>query len=222
MKLSAQTISILKNFATINQGLVLKPGNIIRTIDVGTTNYAVAKIQETIPAQAAIYDLSRFLGSLSLFDDPEIEFEDKRFVISSGKTKISYTYASENMIVAPPKKMEDNGIKFPSVDATFKLTWKELEAVIRASNVLRVPDLLFSSSNGELTLTATDVKNPTSDNYSIVADTAGAKLEDFNIVLKTENLKVLPLDYQIDVCVAGIVKFESTNITYYLPSGVQK
>ena len=66
MKLSDNTVALLKNFAGINNSILVKKGNRLRTISVAKNILAEADITEEFPRDFAIYDLNQFLNGLSL------------------------------------------------------------------------------------------------------------------------------------------------------------
>lgn len=211
MKLSAETIAILKNFAAINQGLAFKPGSVIRTMHPQKTVMATAKVTETFENRACVYDLSRFLATLSLFDDPNIEFKEDRFVISSDNKRVSYTYAAEAMIVTPPEKE----LNFPTPDATVEVKWKDLDSVIRAAGVLKLSEIAFISDGSMITLSATDSKNSTSDVYDVIV-AEDLDIPSFRMIIKVENLRVMPNDYTVSLSAKGLARFTSHKVEYFI------
>ena len=210
MKLSENTLSILKNFSGINQGLLFQEGNEIKTISPQKTVMASATVEDHIPGKAAVYDLARFLSTLSLFENPEVKFGESNFTIQDGRRKVNYTYASETMIVSPPNKE----IRLPSVDVEFNLTWNDLQNVIRAAGILQVSDIEFSCKDGSIVMSATDVNNPTSDRYDIEVTSHDG--DDFRMSIKVDNLKLVPEDYQVALSSAGMSHFKSPKVEYWI------
>jgi hypothetical protein len=211
MKFSNETISVLKNFATINPGLVFKPGSVIRTMHPQKTVMASATVSENIEKVARVYDLSRFLATLSLFDDPDVEFTEDKFIISSGKSKVSYTYAAEAMVVSAP----DKDIKFPDPEAVVTVKWKELDSVIKAAGVLKLSEVAFISDGSSISLSAVDSKNPTADAYEIVV-AEGVNTTEFKMIIKVENLKLMQNDYEVSLSTKGLAHFKSSKAEYYI------
>lgn len=211
MKFSNETISVLKNFSTINQGLVFKPGSVIRTMHPQKTVMASAKVSENFEQIARIYDLSRFLATLSLFDDPDVEFTDTKFIISSGRSKVSYTYAAEAMVVSAP----DKDIKLPDPEAVVSLTWKELDSVIKAAGVLKLSEIAFTSDGSTISLAAVDSKNPTADAYEIIV-AEDVKTPEFRMMIKVENLRLMQNDYEVALSSKGLAHFKSPKVEYYI------
>jgi len=211
MKFSAETIGVLKNFSQVNPGIVFKPGSVVKTMHPQKTIMASATVSENFEAVARIYDLSRFLATLSLFDDPEVEFKDDRFIISSGKNKVSYTYAAESMVVSPP----DKDINFPTPETTVDVKWKELDTVVRAAGVLKLSEIAFICTEGTISLSAVDSKNPTADSYS-VAIAENVAVPNFRMLIKVENLKLMPNDYKVSLSTRGLAFFKSAKVEYFI------
>jgi len=210
MKFSNETISVLKNFSTVNSGIVFKPGSVIRTIHPQKTIMASATVSENFEGTARIYDLSQFLATLSLFDDPDVEFKADKFVISSGRSKVNYTYAAEAMVVSPP----DKNIVLPTPEATFTLKWKELDSVIKASGVLKLSEIAFISDGDTISLSAINSKNPTADTYSVVV--ADGSFSEFKMLIKVENMKLMPNDYEVALSSKGMAHFKSNKAEYFV------
>jgi len=204
MILSEGTVNVLKNFAQINPSLLFKPGNDLSTMSAQKTILCTATVDESFPVKGAIYDLNRFLGVLTLFDNPEMSFDEKRITIKQEGRAIAYTFADERMIVAPPERK----IEFPTPDASVDLQWKEIQNVLRAASVMGLPEVALVGNGGKVSICATDSSNPTIDSYS---STIGEAEGDFKFVFKVENLKLINYNYLLEVTAKGIAKFTSTN-----------
>lgn len=209
LKLSFNTIGILKNFASINPSILFKPGNVLTTISPTKTIMAKASIEETIESQFAIYDLSRFLSTLSLFEKPEIEISDKYLTISSEGKKIRYGFADPSVIISPPEKE----IKLPSVDVSFKLDFNTYTDVVKGLGVLRLPEIAIVGDGEIISLQALDSKNPASDVYSAEVGKTDKK---FKMIFKAENVKILPGDYDIEISSKGISHFKGPAAEYWI------
>jgi hypothetical protein len=209
MKLSDKTIQILKNFSTINQSILVRPGNSIRTMSALRNIFALAEVEETFDTEFAIYDLPRFLGTISVFTNPEFDFKEKYVTIASGKQRVNYTYADPSMIDTPPNK----DIKFPDTDINFTLSHEQLSAVMKAGSVLQMPDVAITGADGLITIKAIDSKNSTADVFSLdICETTS----EFNVVIKPERLKFIPGDYEVSLTDSGISRFKCGNITYWV------
>ena len=149
MKLSDSTLAVLKNFACINNSILVKEGNQLRTISVAKNILAEAEIPEDFPRDVAIYDLNQFLNGLSLHQDPNLDFtEDSHITIKEGKRRVKYFYADPQVIIAPP----DKEINLPTQEVCFQLESTSLEKLVKAAAVYQLPDLSVIGSNGEITM----------------------------------------------------------------------
>lgn len=211
MKFSNETIGILKNFSTINPGLVFKPGSVIRTMHPQKTVMASATVSENFEKVARVYDLGQFLATLSLFDDPDVEFTENKFIISSGKSKVMYTYAAEAMVVSAPEK----DIKFPDAEAIVNLKWKDIDSVIKAAGVLKLSEIAFISDGSSVSLAAVNSKNSTADAYDMVV-AEGVDIPEFHMIIKVENLKLMQNDYEVSLSTKGLAHFKSPKAEYYI------
>lgn len=183
MKISARTKQILKVFAGINQNVLLTKGNKIRTLSAGKTVYAEADVEETFPEQFGIYDLNEFLGVLSLFDDPDVNFESTALTISSGKNSVRYLPADETVLIAPKKAFViDDPV------TTFELNAESLTSAIKAAGVLKAPYITFRGDGDTISMIAHDKSNVNSNNFSVEVVDSDAKFE-YNV--KTEYLTKL-------------------------------
>ena len=154
MKLSSNTTSVLKNFASINQNLVIKEGKEITTMSAMKNIVARAEVEEEFPQEVAIYDLNEFLSALSLFKSPNLEFQDTYVNITeenNPKTSLKYFY-SDPSVVTTPSKM----ITMPSNEVTFTLESATLSNITKAAAVIGSADLVLENSNGTPSLTVKD------------------------------------------------------------------
>ena len=211
MKFSNETMRVLKNFSSINPSIVFKSGSTIRTISPQKTVMAAATIGETVEQQAGVYDLSRFLATLSLFENPEVVFGTDRFTIKGGKSELKYTYTSESLIVSPP----DKDIVVPDPEATINVSWQAIDSVIRATGVLQLPEVAFSSDGSTITLSAVDSKTSTADSYDVII-AEGVETPPFNMIIKTDNLKLVPTDYEVTLSSKGMAHFKSDKVQYWI------
>jgi hypothetical protein len=209
MKFSNETLSVLKSFTAINKSVLLKPGNTIKTITPEKTLIAIAEIPDEIPSEACVYDLSRFLSILSLYKDPDVEFGDKYFIISEGKRRTKYVYADISMIHTPPEK----DINIPSEDVVVNVTESDLSSVLKAAGVLQFTEIAFVGESGKCYLKAIDSANDNADDFGVeIGDTD----DEFRVIIKTDNLKLMPMDYEVTICSKGISEFKGDNVTYFV------
>ena len=214
MKLSSNTTSVLKNFASINQNLVIKEGKEITTMSAMKNIVARAEVEEKFPQEVAIYDLNEFLSALSLFKSPNLEFQDTYVNITeenNPKTSLKYFY-SDPSVVTTPSKM----ITMPSNEVTFTLESATLSNITKAAAVIGSADLVLENSNGTPSLTVKDKKNDTANSYSMGVDTKGEGK--FSFFFKVENLKLIDGKYTVEVSSKNIshMKNESTPIEYWI------
>jgi hypothetical protein len=206
MKFSENTLSILKNFSGINQSLLFKHGNVVKTISVMKNILAEATIEEDLPKDFGIYDLNQFLNGLSLHKSAELDFENDNYVvIREGKSRSKYFFADPSVIVTPP----DKSISLPSQDVCFVLDTKELDKLLKAASVYQLPDFSVVGEAGVVKLVVRDKKNDTSNDFSvIVGETDG----EFVFNFKVENLKILPGTYEVVISQKLLSHFKNTNI----------
>ena len=213
MKLSDNTLTLLKNFAGINQSILVKKGNKLRTISIAKNILAEAEITEEFPREFAVYDLNQFLNGLSLHQDPDLDFtEDSYITIREGKRRVKYFYADPNVIISPPEKE----IKLPSEDVCFQLETGSLEKLVKAAAVYQLPDISAIGDAGVIRLVVRDKKNDTSNEYSIVV---GETDEQFTFNFKVENIsKIVSGAYNVVVSRKLLSQFTNTkhNLSYWI------
>jgi len=212
MKLSDQTLNILKNFAGINNSILVKQGTQLRTISVAKNILAEAAIDEDFPRDFAVYDLNQFLNGLSLHQDPDLDFNPESYIsIKEGKRRVKYFYADPNVIVSPP----DKEITLPSEDVHFQLDSSALEKLLKAAAVYQLPDLAAVGEAGVVKLVVRDKKNDTSNEFAVVV---GETDKEFSFNFKVENIKIIPGAYDVVVSQKLLSKFTNTNcdLKYYI------
>lgn len=209
MKISTNTVNILKNFAKINPSILIQEGNTLKTMSPSKTIMAKAKIDGEFPKRFAIYNLDRFISTASLFTDPNFDFGERTVTIKEGDRKIDYVYADENTI----NKMPDREINLPSIDVTVTLTNASLKEVEKAGGVLGLPEILIVGDGLNVYLQAADSKNPSGDVFSVkIGDTS----KTFKAIFKTENIKILPGDYEVSISSRGISHFSGKEAEYWI------
>ena len=208
MKLSDSTLTVLKNFAGINNSILVKEGGQLRTISVAKNILAEADIPEDFPRDVAIYDLNQFLNGLSLHQDPNLDFtEDAYITIEEGKRRVKYFYADQQVIIAQP----DKEINLPTKEVCFQLESTSLEKLVKAAAVYQLPDLSVIGNNGDIHMVVRDKKNDTSNEYAVYV---GETDQTFDFNFKVENIKIIPGAY--DVVISSKLLSEFTNKQYNL------
>lgn len=194
MKLSNDTLSVLKNFALIQPNLMFRAGNEIKTIAEAKNIVAKATITETIPQDFGIYDVNDFLSSMSLFTDPEIELSDKSAKLSEGKSKLTYFFSDEASLTYPQKD-----VSMPAIDATFTLTSDVLKSLQRACSLLSVSTVTVESAEGSnISISVKDAKNSTSNSYGTEVEGHNGG-HTFKFHFDISNFKIMPGDYTVSI-----------------------
>ena len=213
MKLSDKTLSLLKNFSTINQSILFKKGTKLRTISVMKNILAEATISEEIPRDFGIYDLGQFLNGLSLHHNPDLDFQDddSYVVIKEGRSRSKYFFADSNCIVTPPEKT----LTLPDETVTFDLSTDQLDKLLKAAAIYQLSDLSVVGGEGVVKVLVRDKKNETSNDFSIIVGETEAT---FSFNFKVENIKILPGNYNVVVSQKLLSRFTSKNqdLTYYI------
>ena len=213
MKLSNETLNVLKNFAGINSGLEFKKGNTIKTISSTKTVLAVATLKDAFPQDFCIYDLNQFLSVHSLGKETELDFETQNVIFKNGRSKTKYRMTAKNMIVSAP----DKDLKLPSVDGSFTLTQEDLAQVLKNAAVLGAPNIAFESDGESISVTVFNPKDDAAhtNTTEIGANDNGNK---FKAVFLTENFKMIPDSYDIQISKAGLASFKNKagNLHYFI------
>ena len=192
---------MLKNFSDINMSIEIKKGNLLRTVSVQKNILAQAELEDEFPQDFAIYELNRFLGAVSLFDNPEFQFNGKSANIGTSKHSVDYVYCDPSMIVTPP----ENNITFPDPEVKFTLSQDALSQIIKASNVLGTPEISVECESGNISVKALDVNNDSTDTFKVELEEKSE--HKFRFVFKTENMKMIPGNYDVEISSKGISHF---------------
>jgi len=213
--LSDITLGILKNFSGINSNILIRPGNVLKTVSPMKNIMGSATIEETFDREIAIWDLNQFLGTVSLFDKPDFEFEDKFVTIYGEKgASVQYFYSAPNLITTVNKDID-----MPDIAVSFELKQKQLHEIQKASSVLGVPDLCVRSNGDKIEMVAIDKKVSSSNSYSIdLGENHSSGGADFKFYFKVENLKMVSGDYTVNVSEKVVSQFVNTSVdvTYYI------
>lgn len=207
--ISQETLSILKNFSQLNSNLLVRPGNVINTVTGAKNVMAQATVQEDFPVEFGIWDLNKFLGTLSLFDSPTCVFGEKSVKISGeGGRAVTYYYSEPSLLTTINKQ-----VQMPETVINLSLTQSVFADLQRAASVLQLPDLTFTSKQGDNILAVVrDKKDPTSNDYSVAVGDVLEDTPDFEFNFKIDNLKLLPGDYDVEICESVVSSFTNTNI----------
>ena len=205
--MSKQTLDLLKNFASINSNILVKPGDTIKTISPVKNIMAVATVPENFDTEFGIWDLNKFLGTVSLFDTPSFEFGERSVTISgSGGSSVNYYYSEPRLLTVPTKD-----IVMPEPVVSFNLTQDALNEINRASSVMQLPDLVVRSEGTTIVMVALDRQDDTTNSYSVELGEMSVE-SDFEFVFRVDNLKLLPGDYRVDVTDKVVSQFTHTQL----------
>ena len=211
MKMSSATLNLLKNYASINSNILVKPGNKITTISPVKNVMSEAIVTEDFDTEFGIWDLNKFLGVVSLFDKPEFAFDEKSVTISgTSGASVEYYYSEPSLLSVPTKS-----ITMPEGVVSFKLTQKNFAELQKAASVLQVSDLAVRTDGDMLQLAVLDKNDVTSNCYTIdLGEVAGGK--EFCFYFKVENLKMIEGDYNVDISNKNISQFSGNDVVYWI------
>lgn len=221
MKLSDNTLAVLKNFGNINSGIFLKKGKTVKTVSSHKNILAQATIPDEIPSDFGIYDLNEFLSVVSLHkNDLELEFDTKNVIISGlkGRSKIKYRFCEPTMIQTPP----DKELQMPDPEITFDLSAEDFRWILDAANVLGSPQVAVESDGEVVKLVTLDVANDAAHTESLELETEGSGNK-YKMIFKTENIqKILSGAYEVKISSKGISHFKNKKfpIEYWVTTEV--
>ena len=215
MELSDRSLQVLKNFSGINQNIIIRSGNTLRTVAEARNVLATATVEESFPKDFGIYDLNEFIGVLGLVDTPRLKFEDDYVLVgdSTGRSKVKYFFSSEDTLTAPSKD-----VTMPNPEVSFLLTNDTLNKLKRAASTLGHDQVSITNKNGVLSLSVVDSENSTSNTFSIDIDGEFKSDTQFNVIINISNLKILPGDYDVQLSSKLITQFKNreVNVTYWI------
>jgi hypothetical protein len=209
MKLSPKTIQVLRNFASINPSILVRPGRVLSTIAVSKAVFARAEVDVEFPTMFAIYDVRRFLDAVALFSDPELEIEGNKITITGSGREMQYTCADPGMIVSAPEK----GFTMPEAFVSVAIPEAIFKDAETARKILSQPELAIVGDGSVVSLQTSSVKNPSTDTWSAYLDDTDKK---FKAVFEASNLRLLPGDYTVTVTAKGVTMFQGPAATYYV------
>lgn len=212
MKLSEFSLAVLKNFASINSGVVLQSGHVQRTMSPEKSILVEVELDDNVPAKFGIYDLNQFLGNVTTLDNPELDFTEKELSMTDDTFKLIYRPCAPELIISPP----DKKLVIDNPDVTFDLNNTTLTKILRLASMNGLPNLSVVGKNGELSVMVHERANDASNQaMTKIGEYTGT---DFMASFKTENLKMLPDDYTVDVKLNAFAKFTSKTrkLTYFI------
>ena len=214
MELSDNTLTVLKNFSSINQNLMVREGNVVKTMSEARNVLATAQVTETFEKQFGVYDLNEFINVLGLVDTPRLTFQDEYVIVgdSTGRSKVKYFFSPEETLTTPQKD-----IKMPSVEVKFDLTSDTLSKLKKAASALGHSEVSITGKDGVLSLSVVDSQNSTSNAFSIDIDGEFGDVS-FNFIMSIGNLKIIPGDYTVEISSKLISQFshKELNVQYWI------
>jgi len=215
MELSDNTLTVLKNFSSINQNLMVREGKTVKTISEARNVLATANVTEEFPKDFGVYDLNEFISVLGLVDKPRLTFQDEHVIVgdSSGRSKVKYFFSPEETLTTPSKD-----IKMPEADLKFELTADTLSKLKRAASALGHGEVSMTAQNGVLSLAVVDSQNSTSNAFSIDVPATSVPEVGFNFVMSIANLKIIAGDYDVGISSKLISEFKhkELDVTYWI------
>ena len=209
MKLSNETLSTLKNFATINSNIVLNPGQTVKTMSESKTIMASAQISEDMPAQIGVYDLNEFLGVVNMFNDPELVFDPsfKSVRVSEGKRAVKYFFSEPSILTSPSKD-----VVMPACPVSFTISSEDMSNLRKAASALGVTDVVVKCEDGHTPqLVVTDTKDSTSNSYEIDLDDCSCDGVTCKFIFNISNFKFVADDYEVSISDKLISNFKAKN-----------
>lgn len=207
MKLSKETIAIMKNFASINGNLMIKPGSVLSTLSAAKSVFANAKVTEKFDTEFGIYDLNEFLGAISLQDDPDIIFDEK-FATIKGDGAFRFYSADPAVLTYPQKE-----IKMPTPYIEFDLSEKDLNLIIKHGGLIGSSDVSFLGDGETITVVVSDKKNSSSNTFT---KDVGQTDKTFVANLQQTNMKFISDDYTVSISEKKIVQLVSERLEYFV------
>lgn len=209
MNLGNETLAILKSFSAINPSIQFREGSELKTISPTKTVLAKARLKDTIESTFSIYDLSRFLGVVSLFENPRYTVNENTLTIESSGRKVNYTFCDPSTIMIAP----DKELNIGDAAVSFRMAKDHFGEVMKALGVMTLPDFVVVGNGSKIYLRATDTKNPSADQFNIEVGTTD---KTFNVIFRTDNMKLMPRDYDVSISSKGISHFKAEDVEYWI------
>lgn len=209
MKISANTLQILKWLSTINNGIKIDPGNKLYSKFEANSMCAMVEVEENFPQTFITANLPRFLAIVDLFDDPEFDFNDDSVIISSsnGKNKVHFYQSREELVTQPnkvPRVQTD-------ISLSFHLSSENIKKIFRACSVMNVSDIKLEAKNGLIVISVMNKSVKTGDTFDITVDECDDSLN-CTYYYKKQNLKLISdYAYDVEVYPVGLTKFSCQN-----------
>lgn len=209
MKFSQRTLQLLRNFSTIEESIMFRPGNLIATMSKGKSILAIAKIDTNIEKPFAISELGNFLSALSMFNEPELTQEDNWLTISEDSSKMNYVYSEPDCVIVAT----DKAVNLPSIDVEFEMKADVLTRLTKALSIIDAPMIAIRGDKEKIYLETIDPKNPTKSVYSVEV---GETDKTFRMIIAATNIKLITGDYTVELCSRGFSHFKGVDIDYWI------
>lgn len=224
MTFTADTITILKNFAAINPSIKFnkgtkKAGSILRTISSEQTIVVDCKITDFLPKDFCVFDLRQFLAVLDLFKNPDLNFENDKFILvkeSGGKSSVKFFLTTQDMITVPNDDLSGLVDNISKAEIKFTLLQADIASILKAAGILSSKNIAVIGTSENISVATLDQKNQTSNSY--IQEVAEGNGDEFTMIFNVDNIKILPGSYEVSICSAGLSAFKNTemNLVYYI------
>jgi hypothetical protein len=216
MRLSKETFNILKNFAGINSNIMIQPGNVIRTKSLGNNIYAEAKVTEDFDATIPLWDLNQFLGVISMFNTPDLEFDETHVTISNGKSSITYHYAAASLLNVATKAP-----RMGDANVVFDIGEQELYEVLKAASILQVDQLEIEADGDTVSISVLDSKQNTKNSFKIDIPAITVNKATKGRINIAE-MKLIPGAYTVELTDTVVSKFTHKTLDLFYNLAIQK
>lgn len=214
MKLSLDTLTVLKNFSNISTGIYFPGGNTLRIKDSKNRMLAEATIKESLPV-FGIADLAKFIGILTIDKDAEVAFKGSDAIVTmlGGKSKINYRGAPKNLLNVP----KDTKFEVEKPFCKVTLTKETLEYIYKIVALLGLPSVAIENSGDKYFVKVFDPKDDSANVQTLEVEGKG-KGKDFQIIFDQETLKFVDGDYEVSLAKDGPAQFKNTKLelTYWI------
>lgn len=211
MYLSTRTLDILNNFTKINPSLIVEENvSILSSMNISKSFMGKAKVTETFPKAFAIFDLKRFLGVLSLFENPDLTFSDTYVRIEGDNQKAKYVYAEPSALNVPTQ----NIVTFPEPDVCFTVTSNDLKAINDACAIMQFEEVAIIGDGDMISLRALKSGDASAGEYRV---DVGESSKEFRVIIKQEYLSKIILDtYEVALANNEIAQFRANDLVYWI------
>ena len=217
MKLSNSTLKILRNFSDINNTILIRKGKSIVTVDPQKRIVADANIHESLPQDFAIYDLNKFLGVNSIWENSDLNFETDKVVFKKDSRFLDYFYSDPTVVqdAEPVRQKIPTVFNEDSIVQKFSLSEDDLKLLRQNASLLSFTHVSFVSDSDGMRVVSQDISTPTHGKFNLQVSGESKESGSYNMLF--ENLKILPDSYDVEVSptVAHFVG-KTTGVQYWI------